>query len=216
MDLQEAVDNFRRATQHCDNVVAVHRGYGGDQRGRRAEEMSLNRAVIVLAVASWQAVIQDYTRACLDLSAPVAGSSITPATFALIAGRVRREIADFSTPNAENTRRLLMGAGFDPRAFWTWTQRAGRGRGVETWRPVDADLRINEWLRVRHAIAHGHAQLPQVDALQSVRLQPAAPPADPSLRLSDAERCLAFFRRLARLTSTALAAHLAVTPPSWR
>jgi hypothetical protein len=216
MDVEEAVGNFRRTTRHCDNVIAVHRGYGGGERGRRAEEMSLNRAVIVLAVASWQAVIQDYTLACLDLSAPGPGSSIAPATYALIAGRVRKEIADFSTPNAENTRRLLMSAGFDPRPSWTWRQRGGRGRGVETWRPAEADRRINEWLRVRHAIAHGHANLPQVDALQSVRLRPGSPPTDPPLRLSDAERCLAFFRRLARLTSTGLAPHLGVTPPTWR
>lgn len=74
--------------------------------------------------------------------------------------------------------------------------------------------RIDEWLKVRHAIAHGHAQLPLVDALQVVRLAGGAPPVSTSLRLVDAEQCLAFFRRGAKLTEAALAAHLGVPVPS--
>lgn len=57
--------------------------------------------------------------------------------------------------------------------------------------PADTDRRINEWLRVRHAIAHGHAALPQVQALRAVRLR-RNPPDEPTLRLVDAEQCLAF------------------------
>lgn len=168
--------------------------------------------VVVLAVASWQAVIQDFALASVDLSAPGPGSPLSPATYAVLPGRVRKEVGDFATPNAENVRRLLLGAGFDARPHWTWSRRGGQGRGMVTWSPADADRRINEWLRVRHAIAHGHAALPQVQALQAVRLR-RNPPDDPTLRLVDAEQCLAFFRRLARLTGTGLATHLGVGSP---
>src|SRR5437667_12748944 len=65
MDLLQATANFDRATRHCDNLITVHRGHGGPGVGRRAEEVSLNRAVVVLAVASWQAVIQDYALAAV-------------------------------------------------------------------------------------------------------------------------------------------------------
>lgn len=212
MDLQQATDNFKRATQHCDNLIAVHRGHGGPTQGRRDKEVSINRAVIVLAVASWQALVQDYAAACVDLSAPAPGSPLSQQSYAVLAGRVRKEIGDFATPNAEKTRQLLIGAGFDPRSHWNWQQRGGRGRGMEQWAPTDADKRLNEWLRVRHAIAHGHAELPKVDALQAVRLA-ATPPTDPQLRLSDAEQCLAFFRRLGKLTGAALALHLNVPAP---
>jgi hypothetical protein len=215
MDLDEAAENFQRATRHCDNLITVHRGHGGPERGRRDEEVSINRAVVVLTVASWQAVIQDYALACVDLSGPVAGSPLSPATYNLLAGRVRKEVGGFATPNADNVRKLLIGAGFDPRPFWTWSQMGGRGQGVVTWSPADADARINEWLRVRHAIAHGHATLPQVNALQAVRLAAGTPPDDPQLRLVDAEQCLAFFRRLARLTGTGLAGHLGVAAPQF-
>ena len=191
----------------------MHRGHGGPGRGRRDEEISINRAVVVLAIASWQAVVQDFTRACIDLSAPGPDSPISTKTYSVLAGRVLAEIAAFSTPNAENTRRLMTSAGYDPRPTWTWTQRGGRGIGMVTWKPTHADQRINEWLKVRHAIAHGHETLPQVLALQAVRARPKNPPADPVLRLVDAEQCLAFFRRLVRLTSAGLAQHLGVPAP---
>jgi hypothetical protein len=213
MDLDEAVESFRRATRHCDNLVTVHRGHGGPLQGRRDEEVSINRAVVVLTVASWQAVIQDFTLACLDLSMPAAGSPLSPASYNVLAGRIRNEVGSFATPNAQNVRKLLVGAGFDPRPFWAWSQMGGRGQGTVTRSPADADARINEWLLVRHAIAHGHAALPAVNALQAVRLASSTPPTDPQLRLVDAEQCLAFFRRLARLTGVGLAGHLGVAVP---
>jgi hypothetical protein len=213
MDLVQATTAFRGATRHCDNLIAIHRAHGGPQQGRRDREVSINRAVIVLTVAGWQAVVQDYALTCADLSAPAPGSPLSAASYALLAGRVRKEVADFATPNAQNVRRLLLGAGFDPRPFWVWTQHGGQGQGMQAWHPQDADIRIDEWLRLRHAIAHGHSSLPQVRALQVVRLSPNNPPADPQLRLVDAEQCLAFFRRLTRLTGVALAAHLGVQSP---
>ncbi len=213
MDLLQAANSFRRALRHCDNLVAIHRAHGGPNQGRRDREVSINRAVIVLTVAGWQAVVQDCTLACVDMSAPAPGGPVSTATYALLAGRVRKEVADFSTPNAQNVRRLLLGAGFDPRPHWTWTQHSGQGQGMQTWHPQDVDRRIDEWLRLRHAIAHGHDALPQVEALQCVRLNANNPPADPTLRLVDAEQCLAFFRRVARLSGTALAAHLGVQSP---
>src|SRR5687768_1510049 len=125
MELNEAVSNFRRATRHCDNLITIHRGYGGPAQGRRDEEVSINRAVVVLAVASWQAIVEDYTIACVDLSAPAPGGPLSTASYAVLAGRVRKEVNDFATPNAENTRRLMIGAGFDPRPLWTWKQMGG-------------------------------------------------------------------------------------------
>ena len=214
MDLKDAAENFRRATKHCDNLITVHRGHGGRRPGRRAEELSVNRAVVVIAVASWQAVVQDYTLACLDLSSPGPNGPLAAATYKVITGPVRNAIGEFSTPNGPNARKLLQSAGYDPRQSWTWSQHAGRGRGVKVWRPDDAEARISEWLKVRHAIAHGHPALPQVPALGAVRERGDNPPSEPVLRLVDAEQCLAFFRRLAHLTGAGLADHLGVPAPS--
>jgi hypothetical protein len=215
VDLDDAAANFGRAMRHCDNLVTVHRGHGGAGPGRRAAEISVNRAIVVIAVASWQAVVQDLALACIDLSAPGADNPTMLSTYHAITGSVRNAVGDFSTPNAENTRRLLRSAGYDPWPSWTWSQHAGRGMGIKVWTPPLAATRLREWLNVRHAIAHGHSELPAVDALGAVRERPGNPPKDPTLRLVDAEQCLAFFRRMARLTGAGLATHLGVPPPVW-
>jgi len=199
--------------EHCYNLIAVHRGPGPPVAGRRGKEVSVNRAVIVLAVATWQAAIQDYTHACLDLSAPEPGGPLSPASYNVLAGRVRKEVADFSTPNAQNSRRLLIGAGFDPRPHWTWATWAGPVAGRVTLKPTAVEARIDGWLKVRHAIAHGHPALPQVEVLQAVRLNTGSPPESPPLRLVDAEQCVAFFRRITGLTGSGLAVHLGVPSP---
>lgn len=213
MSLSDAVQSFERSLQHCDNLVVVHRGHGGKFPGRRHVEVSLNRAIVVIAVAGWQSVVQDYASAALELGKPAPGSGITEATYNVMTGPVKKAIGDFSTPNGPNVRRLLLSAGFDPRPSWTWSQHGGQGQGIVTWTPPDAERRISEWLKVRHAIAHGHPKLPQVEALKAVRHNPGNPPDDPTLRLVDAEQCVAFFRRLARLTGNSLAEHLGAASP---
>jgi len=56
--------------EHCDNLVLVHQRSGTGQRGRRRIETSGNRAIVVIAIAIWQAVVQDMTRLLLDRSMP--------------------------------------------------------------------------------------------------------------------------------------------------
>jgi hypothetical protein len=58
MDLVEDAADFTRATRHCDNLVELHRKHGRPGKGKRDKETTLNRAVVVLTVAAWQAVVQ--------------------------------------------------------------------------------------------------------------------------------------------------------------
>lgn len=206
MDLQQAVDNFDRALKHCDNIIAVHRGHGGASRGRRFQEASLNRAVIVLGVAAWQAAVQDLATAILDTTRPAGPTALDIARHDTITGPVRKAIADFATPNAQNTRRLMVSAGFDPRPHWTYSSPGGKGKPRISWVPAMVDSRLDEWLRVRHALAHGHDSLPVVQALLAVRRKGVL--VDPTMQLEDAEDCIQFLNRLVRLTASGLAVHL--------
>lgn len=94
-------DNYRRGIRHAENLVVVHRRAGSGVRGRRKEEVSINRAIVVIAVATWQAAVQDMASACLDESKPAPGDPFLPA-YQVIAGRVQSEIGKFATPNPEN------------------------------------------------------------------------------------------------------------------
>jgi hypothetical protein len=115
----------------------------------------------------------------------------------------------------------MRSAGFDPYPFWTWSQSAGAQQPAKTITPSSASTTMNMWLKVRHLVAHGQA-IEQIKVLHAVQekeaaLAPAALPQgwSPTIRLTDAERCIAFFRRTTRLTSNALASHLAVPAPAW-
>lgn len=211
MDLQQAVDQFDAALTHCDNLVAIHKGHGGTGRGRRYAETSLDRAVIVLAVAAWQAAVQDLTTALLDTTRPslIGTTQLEVARYDTLTGPARKAIGDLATPNAENTRNLMVSAGFDPRPFWNYRTPGGGKRPATDWTPHKVSLRLNEWLKIRHALAHGHEELPVNDALLAVRTLGVT--KDPPLRLEDARQCVSFLNRLVRLTSEGLSQHLGVT-----
>lgn len=202
--------NFDRAMQHCDNLVRVHQRAGGEGKGRRREETSLNRAVVVIAMASWQAVVQDMTRYLVDAHMP-ATTDPNHGVAQLLRGFVLRELDKFSTPNAENTRQLLQAVGFDPRPYWTWSN-GGQGSRARTYKPHDIESQLRDWLKVRHAIAHGDKKLPEVEVLQAVREGSVSKVSGPAVRLTDAKACINFVRTLTMSTLSGLDAEM--SPPS--
>ncbi len=195
--------------EHCDNLVLVHQRSGTGTRGRRRTEISVNRAVIVIAIASWQAVVQDMTEFLLERHMP-APTEPNYGVARLIKGQVDGAIGRFSTPNPENTRELLKTVGFDPRPFWTWT--AGPPGSPVTLRPADVEQRLRTWLKVRHAIAHGEEKLPEVDVLQAVRQQQVSSVDGPTVRLYDAKQCVSFVRKLTDVTINGIRSEIKPPP----
>lgn len=200
---------FDDAMKHCDNLVEVHRQVGSSGRGRRIET-SVNRAVVVMAVASWQAVVEDMTMFMLDRGIPDP-SDPNYAFARLVRGQVMGSVTRFTTPNARNSRVLLQQVGFDPRPHWTWSVRESGGRQV-TLKPAQVEQRLGDWLQVRHAIAHGDT-MPDVDVLQAVRLnvvkrQRTLTVGGPTIRLVDAQQCIAFIRKLTEVTLVGLSREL--------
>ncbi|WP_146007801.1 hypothetical protein [Brachybacterium sp. UMB0905] len=214
MDIIEAATRYQRGIEHAQNLLELHRRSGQGKRGRRRLEHSLNRAVVVTTVATWQATVQDLARTILDSTPP---SPVDPnrQPHLMIAQEVRGRIGKFSTPNAENSRDLLRAAGFDPRPLWTWQTRPGRS-DPGLWKPTDVESGIFDWLKVRHAIAHGDPELSAVNVLEVVR-RPILANKDgrPALRLRDAQACVGFFHRLVVATGDGVADHLGVAAPAW-
>ena len=220
MDLPEAAFRFSAAISYCDDVVAVHRQAGTGQRGRRTQETTLNRAVVVMAVAAWQVAVENLVLAALDAANAYAAGN-PPATLAAYDGTVRGNVKRFSTPNSLQSRELLRTVGFDPKTCWD--AYAVRGRQAHG----SLQEQLDGWLRVRHAIAHADPVLPAERVLQHVRQsttkQLAAGvtsanlthPASPGLRLPDAESCVKFMRRIAKVTGDGFAKEMNLAPAVW-
>jgi hypothetical protein len=208
--------------KHCDNLIEVHRAAGSGDRGRRTAETSVNRGPIVLAVAAWQAFIQDTACALRDealaeLSA-ISGAPLLGGAMKSWATDFEAALEKFSTPGPEQSRSLLMRVGFDPRPSWTWKQGGGRGKPSVIVEPKHVAEVTTQWLRVRHDIAHGHATIHALAVLTAVRDANASQKARtaPTLRLTDAIDCVGFFRATVRLTAEAAAKHLRVPQPTWQ
>jgi hypothetical protein len=108
---------------------------------------------------------------------------------------VLRELDRFSTPSAKNTRKLLRLVDFDPDPYWTWDRMKIR----------QVVGRLQDWLAVRHAIAHGDV-MPKVAVLEAVRENKLKFGLDgPIIRVEDARQCTAFIRKLAWATLNGVA-----------
>jgi hypothetical protein len=187
--IQDAEIEFHRAMEDPRNLVEIHRKLNRGP-GRRTSEMSLNRAIVVMTVAAWQAFVQDIVKEALDLLERPAGDRARP-HFQIVKASAMTAAHNYSTPNAENSRRLLMHVGFDPCSHWQWQA------GPATITQGLARERMNQWLAVRHAIAHGDDELPDVPVVTQL------PSGARSLARADAEACMRFFTKVVSLTSVA-------------
>jgi RiboL-PSP-HEPN len=179
------LEKFETSMADPRNLVAIHRELERGP-GRRTREIALNRAVVVLTVAAWQSLVQDLVKNRIDEMRPPAGD---PAgAYQILRAQALIAINIFATPNAEKSKDLLLHVGVDPWQIW-------RVRfGPVTLAPAEVRTRLNQWLKVRHAVAHG-------DAFPSVSVLSVTRGGNPTLRLKDAERCIRFFEALGRLTA---------------
>src|SRR5665647_2245777 len=75
MDLADAAVRWSTVISQCDHLIAIHGRR--ETRGRRWNEFALNRAVVVMAVAAWQAAAEDMTTAAVDAArAAQSGSAV--------------------------------------------------------------------------------------------------------------------------------------------
>ena len=181
---------FDTAIRDAKNLVEIHRQLNPQKRrGRRSLEGALNRSIVVLAVAAWQVQVEVIARHLLEelRPDPLGASRLGRVMFALMESNAKADIGRYSSPNAQNTIRLLGSVGYEVEAQWRWQH------GPKEMLPAEAKQRLDDWVRVRHAIAHG-SDLPKVKVITSTNK------SGPSVRLSNAESCLRFLAALAYRT----------------
>lgn len=199
-----AVSVLDRSLVDAENLLKIHEALGTG-RGRRIEEVSLNRATVVLAIAAWQAFVERLVEILLRMLEPKRQwydgepNRLLAATtdFHRLKGRVTDQLGRFSTPNAENTRNLLKTLGYDPRPNWRF--RAGNTQ----YTPEDASATLGHWIRVRNHVAHGNPELPEVPVISRTVVK-----GTPTIHKADAKRCIRFVQELGRATETDAASRL--------
>ena len=170
---------------------------GDDLRGTQwaPRDLALNRSVVVLTVAAWQAWVETYVKSALTAMAAThkdrlpdsPDEQLRQAASPLI-NLALQEVARFNTPDAGGVCRLIGLLGDDPRPRWSFNGVGGQRS------PGDVSGRLDDWLRVRHAIAHGARHLPTVQVLGRTKA------GHGSLTHRRASQCATFFRDLALAT----------------
>jgi len=168
----------------------------------RTDLQALYGAWFVTQVAAWNAYVVGVV-ACFfdDVANP--GMGHFHAMHTLASGAAKIQLERFNTPNAENTRNvILMCTGYDPWTDWQWPRR-----GLSA---LDVRVRLNEILKVRHSLAHGFA-MPNYSWTQSAWGQSR-------LTLSTVRWTRSFLDNLVATTERAIRRHVSLVygiTPAW-
>ena len=199
-----AFGSFETLLGSVDQLIEIHSRLQVGA-GRRHRQDALHRSGVVLTVAAWQAYVEKVSVDALNwiesqIAGPLPGAPPPPhwarASFAFRKPAVRKAIGDLNTPNTQNVRRLFESSfGFDPRSCWVWQV------STRDWNAAAYSTRTDDWLRIRHTIAHGFDLPDNMPWIKNSTGQAR-------LTLGLLEECKKHFHRKARLTDAAFSAHL--------
>lgn len=194
--MHSAVRRFKSTIGQSDGLISLrdeirtHRSKNklAPTAGRPATEVvNLDRAVIVLTVAAWQAFIEDFAKACSQDN-----------RFSTAARQAVGQRADLlSTPNVDKIRDLFAPMQLTPQATW----------GSATSPSANEAVMLNQWLNVRHWIAHGNAAPRRAvhHVLKVFQGLPSSATRKAAISVGDGERCVSFFKHLVATTVTDMA-----------
>jgi hypothetical protein len=193
-----AYNTFTGLTKYVHQLETIH-GNLADGRGRRHGQDALHRAGVVLAVAAWESYVEALVLEAFEsIRPPVGASQDAILMHSLALTRANQESKGLNTPNAENVRKLFQSTlGFDVVTHWNWTAPHRH------WSYGQMMARLNEWIKVRHSVAHG-GSLPNLDMLKNSH-------GSYTLRLNHLKACREFMMHIAGQCDTSLSLFLTNT-----
>jgi len=137
---------FRRARDRARLLVAASDAGRGQSHGLDQKDVCLHAGLAML-VAAWETYLENLIGETHRLLSDPMHQRMS-AVLSLLSAISVKEVKKFNTPNAENSRNLLLiHTGFDPLNAWHWAR--GHLNAIQTRQ------RLDEILRVRHCFAHG-------------------------------------------------------------
>jgi hypothetical protein len=192
-----AASNFARLSADAKTILKA-----GSSGLTRREKHSLLGAAFLANVAAWNSYVVTLVPCIYKaLSDPV--QLRYSHILSLLEAESGQKLGKFNTPNAENTRNLLMSVvGYDPWQDWSCAKR-----GLNA---LAARERLNEILKVRHSLAHGFS-MPSYKWNQSAS-------GDTRLTLYAVNWSGSFLSHLVMSTDAGIADHIKMThglPVNW-
>ncbi len=155
----QAHDRFEEMIAWVDQLIQIHARLRNGA-GRRHKQEALYRAGVVLSIAAWETYVEELLRVCYGVieadSNAIGGGGLTPIpnwarhAFSLKKIDLGNNLKQFNTPNPNNVAKLMkQWLSFDPTSSWSWTWRRG------AWSAGQVSTRLDNWLSIRHGVAHG-------------------------------------------------------------
>ena len=202
-----SLTEFQALLQHVEHLIETP-GKIRTGRGRRFNQEAIHRAGTVMTIAAWQAyiekvVIEAYSAIEATLKdveeeeAPPPNWAIN--SFLVAKVQLKQVVGRFSTPNVQNVRGIFDNHfGVDPTFDWYW--RSGR----RDWTASDMCGWTDDWVKIRHTIAHGSNLPSNIDWIKGDN-------GVPRLTLWLLRDCKAHFEHIAKKTDTFFVRHLRQT-----
>jgi hypothetical protein len=143
----KAAVEFGRARISAGLLIAAASAYPGTNTNPAGHKAACLHAALAMLVAAWEAYLERLVR---DVQHEIADTTQVrlSAVLSLLTLITEYEVKRFNTPNATNSRELLVThTGYDPINDWQWPRGGLSG--------VQARVRLDEILRIRHSFAHG-------------------------------------------------------------
>ena len=133
-------------------LVAAHGKLRTGKKGRQWALGGLNRAVVVMCAAAWEAYVEEVVKEAVIALKPQTGPV---GSWAALNASVMSQIGRFNTPNSQNTRQLFTSSlGLpDVTHAWYW----------KNCTRAQAAKHLDDLLLTRHHVAHGVMPRPTVN-----------------------------------------------------
>ena len=155
--MSRALNTFYEQQLYVSQLIEVHEAINRRKPSARRDYSALSRAGIVFCVAFWQAYATNVVAEVYDevdslIKNPDSNiASWNKSVFEL--NRKSLEGRRLNTPNSRNVINFFRDSlGFNPAKKWNLTERVDGKWNEEAY---DISNRIDFWLSVRHAVAHG-------------------------------------------------------------